>query len=259
MTILQTTPHLGLPLPHPDNDLQDDVSRLRDALGQIDGTVFALQSLVASDDVNLDTVQEIVTVLKQAQGNIGDVTALLATKANQAYVDAQLAIKANLTYVDTQLAAKASAAAVTTQLAAKADAAATTAALAACATTAANTFTAAQSLTRVDKGTVANGTVTFTYGSSNVQRLQVGGPLSIALTGFPPAGTFGELLIKLVNGGSFPLTLPTIQWVQPSGVSTAVFATYLASIGRLALQAAGTDFLYLWTDDGGAAVYGKLL
>lgn len=259
MTILQNTPHLGLPLPHPDNDLETDVARLREAFTQVDGALFALRSLVASDDVNLDTVQEIVTVLKQAQGNIGDVTALLATKANQSYVDAQLATKANQLYVDTQLATKAGAATVATQLAAKADAAATTAALAACATTGANTFTAAQSFSRVDKGTVTSGTVTFTYAASNVQRLRVGGALTIALTGFPAAGTFGELLIKLVDGGAFLVTLPTIQWVQPSGVPTAVFAAYLASVGRSSLQAAGTDFVYLWTDDGGTIVYGKLL
>lgn len=80
--IAQQTTHLALPLPHPDNDLQDDVFRLRDALTQIDGVVFALRALVASDDVNLDTVQEVVAVLRQAQGDIGDITALLATKAS---------------------------------------------------------------------------------------------------------------------------------------------------------------------------------
>lgn len=84
MTIQQTTPHLGLPLPHPDNVLEDDVARLREALTQIDGSLFTLRSLVASDDVNLDTVQEIVAVLTQAQGDIGNVTALLATKASVA-------------------------------------------------------------------------------------------------------------------------------------------------------------------------------
>jgi hypothetical protein len=59
---------------------------LRDALSNLDGAIFTLFSLVASDDVNLDTVQEIVTVLKNAQGDIGDVTALLATKANASTV-----------------------------------------------------------------------------------------------------------------------------------------------------------------------------
>ena len=259
MTIQQTTPHLGLPLPHPDNELQDDVSRLRDALGKIDGSLFTLQSLIASDDVNLDTVQEIVTVLKQAQGSIGDVTTLLATKANQAYVDTLLAAKASQTYVDTQLATKAVEATVATELAAKADAAATAAALAACATTGANTFTAAQSLARVDKGTVSSGIVTFTFSSSNVQRLQVGGALTIALSGIPASGIFAELLIKLVNGGTAAVTFPGVEWILPNGTPTAGFSTYLAAIGRTGLQTAAADFIYLWTDNGGAQVYGKLL
>jgi hypothetical protein len=246
MTIQQTTPHLGLPLPHPDNDLETDVVRLRDALTQVDGAVFSLRSLVASDDVNLDTVQEVVTVLKQAQGSIGNVTALLATKADASAVAAQLA-------------AKADASAMTTQLAAKADAAATSAALAGCASTGANTFTGAQSFSRPDKGTLASGTVTFNRAAGNVQRLQVGGALTLALSGFPAAGIFADMLIKLVNGGAYAVTLPTIQWVQPSGVPTATFATYLAAISRPALQIAGTDFIYLWTDDAGATIYGKLL
>lgn len=86
--IEQQTAHLALPLPHPDNDLGDDVFRLRDALTRIDGAVYALRALVVSDDVNLDTVQEVVAVLKQAQGDIGDITALLATKASVASLDA---------------------------------------------------------------------------------------------------------------------------------------------------------------------------
>ena len=121
MTILQSTPHLGLPLPHPDNDLETDVARLRDAFTQVDGALFSLRSLVASDDVNLDTVKEIVSVLRQAQGNIGDITALLALKANKSDVAANLALKADTVYVDDQLALKATPAYVESSIAGKAD------------------------------------------------------------------------------------------------------------------------------------------
>lgn len=86
----QKTPHLLLPLPHPDNDGEDDVPRLRQAFSQIDAAVNTLNALVISDDVNLDTVREIVTVLKDAQGDIGDIAGILATKAGAAEV-AQLA------------------------------------------------------------------------------------------------------------------------------------------------------------------------
>lgn len=84
----QLTPNLSLPLPHPDNELEDDVARIRDAITGLDTVVGSLLALVASDDLNFDTVQEIVTVLKDAQDDIGDITAILATKAtNQALTD----------------------------------------------------------------------------------------------------------------------------------------------------------------------------
>lgn len=76
------TPNLGLPLPHPGNELEDDVLRLRDALSSLDTAVGALQTLVSSNDLNLDTVQEIVNLLKSSQGQIGDITTLLASKAS---------------------------------------------------------------------------------------------------------------------------------------------------------------------------------
>lgn len=84
----QKTPNLQMPLPHPANALEDDVLRLRDALNQVDGLIFTMHELLASNDVNLDTVQEIVTVLKDAQGDIGDITAVLASKATAAAMNA---------------------------------------------------------------------------------------------------------------------------------------------------------------------------
>lgn len=123
----------------------------------------------------------------------------------------------------------------------------------------ANTFSGAQSYTEVDKGTVGTGTVTFSLSAGNAQRLQVSGALTIALAGFPAAGIVGDLFIKLVNGGVAAITLPTINWILPAGGAATSFAAYLAAIGRTALQTAGTDFMYLWTDDAGATVYGKLI
>lgn len=42
------TEHLGLPLPHPDNDLEDDVPRLANALTALDSAVHAVQQLLAT-------------------------------------------------------------------------------------------------------------------------------------------------------------------------------------------------------------------
>ena len=109
----QKTPNLELPLPHPDNELRDDVVRIRESLTRIDGVAQSLFSLVASDDVNLDTVQEIVAVLKHAQTDIADITDVLATKAFSAEVNVALALKADSATVSQQLALKADSSVVT--------------------------------------------------------------------------------------------------------------------------------------------------
>lgn len=127
------------------------------------------------------------------------------------------------------------------------------------AATLSGTTVAAINHNEVDKGTVTSGTVTFTQSVANVQRLQVGGALTIATTGWPTSGTFGELLIKLVDAGAYAVTLPTINWIKPDGTLTTVFATYLTAISRPALQTSGTDFLYLFSDDAAGTVYGKLI
>ena len=92
MTILQTTPHLGLPLPHPDNSLEDDVPRIRAALAALDRKVEALDTLLHSDDLTLDTVQELVAAIKAARTDIGAVNTLVAEQlaANNAAVTTQL-------------------------------------------------------------------------------------------------------------------------------------------------------------------------
>lgn len=86
------TPHLGLLLPHPGNDLGDDVLRVRSTLLDIDNKFAALDLLLQSDDVDLDQLQELVNAIKT---NAGDVLALLATKADRAELTAGLDGKAS--------------------------------------------------------------------------------------------------------------------------------------------------------------------
>lgn len=76
--INETTPYLGLPLPHPSNLLEDDVLRLRTAFGSIDTRFQALDTLLQSDDATLDQVQELVNAIK---ANAGDILDLLMDKA----------------------------------------------------------------------------------------------------------------------------------------------------------------------------------
>lgn len=77
--IAETTPHAGLPLPHPSNTLEDDVVRLRAALTAIDTRFSQLDALLQSDDVSLDQVQELVSAIK---ANRSDIASLLSVKAD---------------------------------------------------------------------------------------------------------------------------------------------------------------------------------
>lgn len=115
------------------------------------------------------------------------------------------------------------------------------------------------SYSRIDKGTVGTGTVTFDVQAAFEQRLQVSGALTIAFSNWPASGIDAAIKLKLVNAGSAVVTMPTINWIKPDGTQTTTFATYLTAINRPALQSAGTDFALIWSDDAGATLYGKLV
>lgn len=84
----QRTANLSLPLPHPSNDLSEDVERLIAALVAIDQKISALDLLLNSDDLTLDTMQELVTAIKAARTEMGAVSAQL--EAQDAAITAQL-------------------------------------------------------------------------------------------------------------------------------------------------------------------------
>lgn len=112
----------------------------------------------------------------------------------------------------------------------------------------------AASVVMVDKGTVTSGTVTFNVTTSSYQRLQVGGALSITTSGWPTSNTYGELMLELVNGASAAITWPSINWIRGDGTVTTTFST-----NGVSLQASGTDFISLWTRNGGTTIYGKII
>jgi len=112
----------------------------------------------------------------------------------------------------------------------------------------------------VDKGTVSSGTVTFDYRNGISQRVQVGGPLTIAFDQWP-AGSDQRafLMIEIVNGNAGAITMPAIQWVLPDGSKTSSMASYMAAIGRTALQSSGSDFFVFWKIGGASEIYGKMV
>ena len=106
----------------------------------------------------------------------------------------------------------------------------------------------------LDKGTITvASTITFTASQATSQRLQVGVALTIATTGWE-AANFSELVIQLVNGAAFAVTWPTVNWVKSDGTVTTSFAS-----NGITLQTTGTDWIYLWTVDGGSVVYGRVI
>lgn len=76
----QRTNHLGFLIPHPDNLLEEDIVRIRTAFIGIDSKIDAIDTLLASDDINLDTLQELVTAIKAAQSDLGLVDQLIAAQ-----------------------------------------------------------------------------------------------------------------------------------------------------------------------------------
>ncbi len=109
-------------------------------------------------------------------------------------------------------------------------------------------------MTYLDKGTVSTGTVTFSFADASHQRLQVGGALTIAVNGWSPTNNNATLMIELVNGASAAITWPTINWIKSDGTTTTSFAS-----NGVTLQTSGTDFVVLWTRDGGTTIYGKVI
>ncbi|GHU28690.1 hypothetical protein AGMMS50256_11590 [Betaproteobacteria bacterium] len=76
------TPKLHLPLPHPANALEEDVLRLRAAFGALDTKIAALEELTASEDLDLDTLSEIVEAVKAAATDISAINAVIETEVN---------------------------------------------------------------------------------------------------------------------------------------------------------------------------------
>lgn len=111
----------------------------------------------------------------------------------------------------------------------------------------------ALSVTYTDKGNSGTTTQTLDYSVAQEQKITVTGAFTIATSNWPSAGNLGEMLIKLVNGAAFAITWPTINWVKADGSTTTTF-----SANGVTLQTSGTDFVMLWSDDGGTTIYGKV-
>lgn len=111
-----------------------------------------------------------------------------------------------------------------------------------------------QRLAYLDRGTNstagANIALAFDYMH---QRLQIGAATTISTSGWV-AGETGFMLLELVNGAAFAVTWPTINWVTATGAYSTAF-----SGSGVTLQSSGTDWVLLWSRDGGTTIMGKVL
>jgi hypothetical protein len=106
----------------------------------------------------------------------------------------------------------------------------------------------------VDKGNSGTTTQTLDYTAGSHQKITATGNHTIATSNWPPSGNLGELLLELVNGGAYTITWPTVNWIKSDGSTTTTFSS-----NGVTLQSSGTDWVYLWSRDGGTTIYGKIV
>ncbi len=79
MTIIdERTPALALPLPHPENDIGDDVLRLRAALIGVDTQIDQVIQTLQSGNPDVTTFEDIVSVLSAHQLSLTNLSDALA-------------------------------------------------------------------------------------------------------------------------------------------------------------------------------------
>lgn len=93
------------------------------------------------------------------------------------------------------------------------------------------------------------------YVNGSVQRWAPNtGAQTLSISNWPPSGAMGELLIQGVNLGAATITWPTINWIKSDGTTTTTF-----SANGVTLQSSGTDWVLIWTRDGGTTLFGKVV
>lgn len=84
------------------------------------------------------------------------------------------------------------------------------------------------------------------------------GAQTLSITGWPPAGAHGELLLYLVNGGAAAITIDgqPVNFLNSDGTFSRTNS--LNSNHGAALQSNGLDMIMFWSPDGGITRYAKV-
>lgn len=113
-------------------------------------------------------------------------------------------------------------------------------------------------LSGVAKGDSGTSTLTFNYEDGQSQWYTNTGIHAWAFSNWPTAGNEGLMKIRSINPGAFGWSIPTINWMLPTGGQTTNFATYLAALGYTLPTSGIADFM-LSTTDGGSVLYGRIV
>lgn len=109
--------------------------------------------------------------------------------------------------------------------------------------------------TFIDDGEIGGGElVTCLFSDGEVHRVEATSEFQISFGGWQASGTRCEMEIECVNFGGKTITWDTLRWVIAGGAYTTI-----ASNNGVTFQTSGIDYLLLWTDDGGATIYAKVL
>lgn len=100
----------------------------------------------------------------------------------------------------------------------------------------------------------ANNAVILNVVNDQIYSININGTTVITLEGFI-SGELSEIFIELKNGGSNAIVWDSsVKWVLPTGDYSEIFADT-----NIEFSLDGTDFVYLWSTDGGTNIYGKVL
>jgi hypothetical protein len=85
------------------------------------------------------------------------------------------------------------------------------------------------------------------------------GAQTLTITGWPPTGSHGELMLYLVNGGASVITIDgsPVNFVNNDGTFSR--SNSLNSNHGAALQSSGIDMIMFWSPDGGLTRYCKVV
>lgn len=109
-----------------------------------------------------------------------------------------------------------------------------------------------------DLGSVGS-TPTLSWATYGYQKMTVTGAVTVSFSGIPAPPSVGELWLEIINGGAYTLNWPVINWIKTDGTMVANSANAPIPSAAGTLQSSGTDFVFIWTRDGGSTYFGKVL